>query len=868
MSTDRIDTPEHDEANTPELDCTVRPAKKLNVNAEAFVPGGSKPKLMLRPSAPEFVPGSCKAGSMNNAPLLSEVFALIEDAGYTGIPVACIPRKYQETYKADLDLSTCSSSDLSVLLREIPGVAVVDPLSVPASHQDALVMAGFKDAGSRLPGLTMGCKELFKPRQRADGTDTSLLGADYDSVVIEVRRGQFVNELRTFKDSIVDVVARSLVAFPQGVGLSSFEEEWGKAFAAKGLSGMPSFGSLCQRFQVVDVLTFLQSIPVIGTLNSSASEILITMHAPADKSVVVLNQELFGPPLSKPEPPASTLDAMKQHIQPALVKQLLGQVEKQVLELGSHLAKNGLKTSAQDLVTIRLQLQQLQALKTSLQAVIAPPPALPSGDPKSSAYAALLSQAAQFAMSAISASKRPAGSGASTAVSSKQSSPLPSPPATAQQEISKDEFKNLLVRVVEKGSLQQGELGMAASALAAEWKRMFPSIPSLESFMTRFGTKSIKQLLLADFGGRIVAFYATLPSPQLRVATAQSYARFQPDHLTTLSGGSPLISPTSTCSYTSDVVSVQPLPPATVGRSVTELVLHAIRKKQSVFIRQKAAQGDAGYVRLAAVLDAVEESLKRPTRPLESKRPPPIDTGATGSIGPLAKQFASYAASLLTEPAMVSVASLETAWTQTTSTLESALSGTPGIRLVGDQCTLTALSSPGALVASVFALNDVSVWTDANEALLAAVRRASGKTAPVTSAQLSELSATLFKSIMAGGAKSAKECASALKTLAAKDPQSIHQIVSSHISQLHEAKQRGGVEDAARSFVESLMEKGRASAPAGLAPVPFAPSVMPEQATVYSKEELLAVRANLEASGRLELRPRGLRQLKHLVKTT
>ena len=557
-----------------------------------------------------------------------------------------------------------------------------------------------------------------------------------------------------------------------------------------------------------------------------------------------------------------------------------------MLEVGSHLAKNGLKTSAQDLVTIRLQLQQLQALKASLQAVLAPPPPPPTPSPsdsQSSAYAALLSQAAQFAMSAISATKRPPTSGVSTAVSSKQSSPLPSPPsATAQQELSREEFKNLLVRVVEKGSLQQGELGMAASSLSPEWRRMFPSIPPLEHFMERFGTKSLKQLLLADYGGRIVAFYATLPSPQLRVATAQSYARFGASgHLTTLAGGSPLISPTSTCSFTSDVVPVAELPPPSLERAVTELVLNAIKQNQTRAIREKAKAGNAQFGRLAAVLDAVEDSLKRPARKLESKRPPPIETGATGTIAPLAKQFAAIAASVLVDAPFVAISDLVSSWTSTgAGSLEEALKNTAAVRVAGDKCTLTALTSPGALVNSVFALSDATVWTDANEALVAAVRKAVvAKPPAVTPAQLNELSATLFKSIMAGGAKSAKECASALKTLAAKDPKSIHQIVSSHISQLNEAKQRGGVEDAARAFVESLMEKGRTAslavtseaAPPGLKPVPFvAPdlvqAVMPAQRVEYTREALMAIRADMEASGRLNMRPKGLKPLKHLVK--
>ena len=334
MSTDRIDTPEHEATPSPEIEESVRVTTKLNANAEAFVPGGFKPKLKLRPSAPEFVPGNCTATPAISSPLLSEIFALVEDAGYTGIPVSCIPEKYAEAYKTEMDLSTCSASDLSVLLREISGIAVLEAAQVPGSHQEALVMAGFKDAGSRVPGLIMGCRELFKPRLQAPNTllesDSCQLGSDSGKVVIETRRSQFVHELRTFKDSIVDVVARSLVAFPAGVGLSQFEEEWGKAFAAKGLAGMPSFGSLCQRFQVMDVLSFLQSVPVLGTAKSATGEILITMHAPADKSVVVLNQELFGPmtapqvKFQDPAPPAKQKTAtplvLKQHIQPAVVK--------------------------------------------------------------------------------------------------------------------------------------------------------------------------------------------------------------------------------------------------------------------------------------------------------------------------------------------------------------------------------------------------------------------------------------------------------------------------------------------------------------------------------------------------------------------
>jgi translation initiation factor 2B subunit (eIF-2B alpha/beta/delta family) len=142
---------------------------------------------------------------------------------------------------------------------------------------------------------------------------------------------------------------------------------------------------------------------------------------------------------------------------------------------------------------------------------------------------------------------------------------------------------------------------------------------------------------------------------------------------------------------------------------------------------------------------------------------------------------------------------------------------------------------------------------------------------------------------MAGGPGTAKECASALKVLAAKDPKSIHEIVSKHISTLSSKSETAAVTgpgaaegQAAMDFISSLMTRGKQlhddqtqerlkKAPANQeyieklrALLKSEPVVVPEAAfkaitQSYSREELLDIRQRLEARGLLHNPPEGLK---------
>ena len=921
MSTERIQTPEMEHSVEPSVPEVAHAARSLNANAQEFKPISMKPKLQLRPSAPEFIPVVIKSAAKAQSALHSEVFRIVQSAGYVGIDMSRIPFEYREALGVPLDLSGCSSSDLSVVIQEIPTLSVVEPKQIPSSLRDALTAAGFIDPSSPTnatarheDSLVMGCHQVYKPRESNKAGDSEVdsdlcpIGADATKVVVETRFALFANELRTFKDSIVEVVGKS--AHPQL--LASFPVEWEKFFLSKGLVGMPGFKSLTDRFHVVDLRAFLEAIPAIELVDSSPDVYIKTKPVMAKStSVVVLHDELFGgpapaaPPAPAPKAPTSVLSSLKQHISPTLVAQLLTQVDRQVLELGSHLARKGLQTSGQDLVLIRLQLQHLQTLKTSLQTVLNPAPSASSvpaaAAANSASYATLLSQAAQYAMSAIAGSKpsaAPALSGVSTAATSRKASPQMSP-SSAQQPLSRDDLATLIVRVVEKccaNPANSNACGVPASSLKDEWRRMFPSVAPLGDCLDQLGFRKIKNLLLHNrcLGGKLVVFYATLPSPQLHVATKAHFSRnFDPRNPAMINvvvpqgGGSPLISPSSTCSFTSDLVDPLSLPPDQQQgqRMLVELLLKCV--KANVV---SAIKADPKAKILNEILTVVSERKEAP-RPLDSKRPPPIDTGASrssvGQIAPLIKRFTTVAAELLGSKLLsdgIDLSSIASAWTAEYGSepqgLEALAKATPGVGLSNGKCWLTALATPNAVVSSVFGLNDSSVWNSSNEKLIELLNKLGGQSGArpsgassttttststkVSHTQLTELSGILFKTIMAGGASTAKECASALKVLAARDPSAIHEIVAKHISTLSgSAAAAGGGSSSssaatsagASAFIEQLMNKGKEL---------HAAQARQDKHRVYSREQLLAIKAAMTSAGALATPPEGVESLKLL----
>ena len=186
----------------------------------------------------------------------------------------------------------------------------------------------------------------------------------------------------------------------------------------------------------------------------------------------------------------------------------------------------------------------------------------------------------------------------------------------------------------------------------------------------------------------------------------------------------------------------------------------------------------------------------------------------------------------------------------------------PGITIVGgSKVTVPALSTPAATIASLFTTSDVSIWNSGNTRLVDLVKRLVAP--PVTSLQLSELSSVLFKSIMASGPQTAKDCASALKVLAAKDPKAIHQIVAQHISNLQKTSTN---QEAANSFITSLMNKGKAveamsndsSDDAAIKNL----LVQLQHSKIYSRDELLTVRERMGSLGKLGDAPEEMKNLK------
>jgi hypothetical protein len=194
------------------------------------------------------------------------------------------------------------------------------------------------------------------------------------------------------------------------------------------------------------------------------------------------------------------------------------------------------------------------------------------------------------------------------------------------------------------------------------------------------------------------------------------------------------------------------------------------------------------------------------------------------------------------------------------------------------KCTIAALSTPSAIIASLFNISDTCIWNDSNVKLMEMVSKfvATDPSPPKTatnglSNQLSELSAVIFKSIMSNGTDTARECAKALKVLAQKDPKAIHKIVAQHLNAL----KNGGPEDketAAKTLVDSLVKRGKELADTGsstggdtqqsleqlkrLIGMPSSATALPKLAPLplktssslsneYSKQELLKIQSKL-----------------------
>lgn len=580
----------------------------------------------------------------------------------------------------------------------------------------------------------------------------------------------------------------------------------------------------------------------------------------SSKSSLTLHEELFGDPAEAEvvsAAPVSVLTTMKQHISTILVHQLLGQADKQVLELGSFLANHGMQTSSQDLILIRLQLQQLQSLKTSLNSVLSPVPTIggqrlipvPGGaivaaggtKPHQSQYTALLSHALK---------QQPVGSKFT----------VPPSTCTSGAALSMEDLCALVYRVIEKTCVAQNRsvdacnLGVSVGNLSAEWTKFYPSLSPLEFYTKTFKIDQLKDLL--TFDKSLVLFYSSLPFSHLRVSTRTHFQRnLNPNHssaklihLWTKSSHSsvapsPLISPTSTCSFTSDVVVHEeyslPSSRAVVSdadleqiftQTLIKVICVGLKQKNSIF---------------SEILKLVEETERTRKRLLDSRRPPPIETGGSTNAATQQHKHAEFRSRLLSDEffaRFVKNSDVVSMWKVDFPSVEFPsleIVGTyKSIKVLGDQCGLVQFACESAIDAMFTSL----VWNQTNMAQLVTKFMAP----PMT--QLSELSSILFKSIMAGG--QAAECASALKVLAAKDPSAIHEIVSQHISQLKQAKQVGttsGNTAAANAFVTELMNRGKN---------------VKESLENQTRNHLLNVKRNLSERGELTNPPPEMKNLK------
>ena len=842
---------------SPRIEQTVAPvpfpARSLNAQALPFEPlvrGRSK----LRAAAAEFVPSSVNPGS-SETEIVKEVISLVESSGCVGVNLVDLPTVYRGSCGKPLDLDSMNVRDLSSFIRSIPTLRLKNNRAVPISIKEALLSAGFREAQSSEDSAeTMGCRDTGLVRSRNIPASPGV-GVDFDKVVVHVRFEKYVDELRTFRESIIEVISSFMSSTTDpniGLCLSLFSSEWDKFFVNKGLSGMPGFKALRERFSVVKLMSFLQSIPGLEVVGSHP-EIRVKVQQPsAATRPLVLNNEL---PL-----PRAPLAEIKQHISPSLVSQLMTQVDRQVLELGSFLATKGPQSSSQDLVLIRLQLQQLHCLKTSLQAVLRPLPIATSQDMLTSSLG-------------LPAPTKTASTGPSTAATSRKVSV--SPTSSARNTLGPNDFVNLIYRLIEKACTDQQSalfadpnpclIGIPVNRIKDDWTRRYPSLNDLGHYLEMFKVVKLKDFLSqpSHFGESLVLFYSTLPSPQLRVSTRAHFAKFfKPDHpgsklisvvssQSAVSGSAPLISPSSTCSYTSDmvggdeVVSHQPTSASDVSvtnRQVTELILKKVRQEQIAIMRKKAVVSGGKFKTLIDLFDLVESigqstSFKNISRPLDSRRPPPIDTGSgnRGAVSfPALKTFVDCVTSLIitdhlfgspSEVVGLPVAAWAATW-QTEYPDEPVfdskkLSHVPGIRICTGsdgvkKCTVAALSTPSAAIASLFNIADKTVWNNENKRLVDLVNQLVSAsesstvvepppatcTVPTTN-QLSQLSAVIFESIMSGGPSVARKCASALRVLAAQDPKAIHEIISDHVARLKNTTS----EDAADKLIRSLISR-------------------------------------------------------------
>lgn len=368
-----------------------------NVNAQEFTPAAASSSITnqqanrcFRAEAPEFVPMSS---------IRAQIHSLIMDEGVSGIRISQIPKRFFEVNGCALDLTSCPFADVSALVASLADVDVVAvEKSGPRNLADAMHAAGFNIVDCSADEASGFSEEDVAIESRED------LGPDACKIAKHSMYVNFVEDLAQFRQSIVDVVnnfsiKNGSVVHHSGLALSLFAAEWDRFHSVRGIAA--DLKSLRDRFCVVKLMPFLQSIPELDVVGSHP-EVRVrirpgilcqsvppsprrkTFPSPSpspDTSTfdgnsvgggprnISLNSELFGTDdstvsLSRPHSPATSLSQESQTR--VVLEQMLSSTQSQILGILSKVPSDPLSAaSAID------QMNQLQVLVNALKAALA-----------------------------------------------------------------------------------------------------------------------------------------------------------------------------------------------------------------------------------------------------------------------------------------------------------------------------------------------------------------------------------------------------------------------------------------------------------------------------------------------------------------
>lgn len=360
-----------------------------NVNAQEFTPAIQQANRSFRAEAPEFVPMSS---------IRAQIHSLIMDEGVSGIRISQIPKRFSQVNGCALDLTSCPFADLSALVASLADIDVVAVENGgPRNLADAMHAAGFNILES-----TAEAADLPEDRDSMENTSRVDLGPDACKIAKHSLYVNFVEDLAQFRQSIVDVVNNFSIkngsVHHSGLALSLFAAEWDRFHSVRGLAA--DLKSLRDRFCVVKLMPFLQSIPELDVVGSHPevrvrirSGIICQSVPPSPRrktfpspsaspdtstfdgnSVgggprnISLNSELFGTDdsvsLSRPHSPAPSLSEESQTR--VVLEQMLSSTQSQIFGILSKVPSDPLSAaSAID------QMNQLQVLVNALKAALA-----------------------------------------------------------------------------------------------------------------------------------------------------------------------------------------------------------------------------------------------------------------------------------------------------------------------------------------------------------------------------------------------------------------------------------------------------------------------------------------------------------------